>query len=163
MSNQGSNTNHKLLHPFQEKRGTKKERKDGTQSILKTGTSVIQNNGIFSIIHKALLHDKQLINRASKWSSNNINMDMMCVSTYVYIYRNSTWTPGCVSCMNSNNLFTTVFKNFQWALRNFGYCPTTYLPSKPKRVKIQTGNLKKTNNLVLHERQPRSGYLWLSK
>lgn len=38
-----------------------------------------------------------------------------------------TWTPGCVSCINSNNLLTTVFRNFQWALRNRGYWPTTYL------------------------------------
>ena len=38
-----------------------------------------------------------------------------------------TCTPGCVSCMNSNSLFTTVLRNFQWALRNLGYCPTTYL------------------------------------
>src|SRR5882757_2777383 len=29
--------------------------------------------------------------------------------------------------MNSNNLFATVFKNFQWALRNLGYCPTIYM------------------------------------
>ena len=29
--------------------------------------------------------------------------------------------------MNSNNLFATVFKNFQWALRNLGYCPTMYM------------------------------------
>lgn len=43
-----------------------------------------------------------------------------------------TWTPGCVSCMNSNNLLTTVFKNFQWALRNLGYCPTTYLQKENK-------------------------------
>ena len=27
-----------------------------------------------------------------------------------------SWTPSCVSCMNSNSLFTTVFKNFQCAL-----------------------------------------------
>ena len=29
--------------------------------------------------------------------------------------------------MNSNSLFATVFKNFQWALRNLGYCPTMYM------------------------------------
>ena len=38
-----------------------------------------------------------------------------------------SWTPGCISCMNSNSLFTTVFRNFQWFRRNRGYCPTTYL------------------------------------
>lgn len=38
-----------------------------------------------------------------------------------------TCTPGCVSCMNSNSLFTTVFRNFQWLRRNRGYWPTTYL------------------------------------
>lgn len=30
-------------------------------------------------------------------------------------------------CMNSNSLLTTVFKNFQWALKNRGYCPTMYM------------------------------------
>lgn len=30
-------------------------------------------------------------------------------------------------CMNSNSLFTTVFKNFQCALKNLGYCPTMYI------------------------------------
>ena len=29
--------------------------------------------------------------------------------------------------MNSNSLFTTVFRNFQCARRNRGYCPTTYM------------------------------------
>ena len=29
--------------------------------------------------------------------------------------------------MNSKSLFATVFKNFQWALRNLGYCPTMYM------------------------------------
>ncbi len=29
--------------------------------------------------------------------------------------------------MNSNNLFTTVFRNFQWARKKRGYCPTTYM------------------------------------
>lgn len=38
-----------------------------------------------------------------------------------------TCTPGCVSCMNSNSLLTTVFRNFQWLRRKRGYCPTTYL------------------------------------
>mmetsp|Transcript_48320 Transcript_48320/g.114985 ORF Transcript_48320/g.114985 Transcript_48320/m.114985 type:complete len:234 (+) Transcript_48320:1624-2325(+) len=36
-------------------------------------------------------------------------------------------TPGCVSCMNSKFLFTTVLRNFQWARRKRGYCPTTYM------------------------------------
>ena len=36
-------------------------------------------------------------------------------------------TPGWSSCMNSKFLFTTVFKNFQWALKKRGYCPTTYM------------------------------------
>ena len=30
-------------------------------------------------------------------------------------------------CMNSNNLLTTVFRKRQWARRNRGYCPTTYM------------------------------------
>lgn len=30
-------------------------------------------------------------------------------------------------CINSNNLLTTVFRNFQCARRNLGYCPTTYM------------------------------------
>lgn len=38
--------------------------------------------------------------------------------------------PSCVSCINSNSLLTTVFKNFQWALRNRGYCPTMYMMSE---------------------------------
>merc|ERR1719163_777649 len=29
--------------------------------------------------------------------------------------------------MNSKSLFTTVLRNFQWARRNRGYCPTTYI------------------------------------
>lgn len=41
--------------------------------------------------------------------------------------RTISCTPGNVSCMNSNSLFTTVFKNRQWAFRNRGYCPTTYM------------------------------------
>lgn len=47
-----------------------------------------------------------------------------------------TCTPGCVSCMNSNSLLTTVFKNFQWLRRKRGYCPTTYLhgPERAKRA-----------------------------
>mmetsp|Transcript_18783 Transcript_18783/g.59889 ORF Transcript_18783/g.59889 Transcript_18783/m.59889 type:complete len:267 (-) Transcript_18783:1448-2248(-) len=36
-------------------------------------------------------------------------------------------TPGCVSCMNSNSLFTTVLRNFQCAIRKRGYCPTMYM------------------------------------
>jgi hypothetical protein len=42
--------------------------------------------------------------------------------------------------MNSNNLLTTVFKNFQWALKNRGYCPTTYLPTKPTITKLKIRN-----------------------
>lgn len=38
-----------------------------------------------------------------------------------------TCTPGCVSCMNSNSLLTTVLRNFQCWRRNLGYWPTTYL------------------------------------
>lgn len=30
-------------------------------------------------------------------------------------------------CMNSKSLFTTVFRNRQWARKNRGYCPTTYM------------------------------------
>lgn len=30
-------------------------------------------------------------------------------------------------CMNSKSLFTTVFRNFQWAFKNRGYWPTTYI------------------------------------
>ena len=30
-------------------------------------------------------------------------------------------------CMNSKFLLTTVLRNLQWALRNLGYCPTTYI------------------------------------
>ena len=30
-------------------------------------------------------------------------------------------------CMNSKSLLTTVFRNLQWALRNLGYWPTTYM------------------------------------
>mmetsp|Transcript_2464 Transcript_2464/g.8866 ORF Transcript_2464/g.8866 Transcript_2464/m.8866 type:complete len:248 (+) Transcript_2464:2484-3227(+) len=36
-------------------------------------------------------------------------------------------TPGCVSCMNSKSLFTTVLRNFQCARRKRGYWPTTYM------------------------------------
>lgn len=32
-----------------------------------------------------------------------------------------------IPCINSNSLLTTVFKNFQWARRNLGYWPTTYM------------------------------------
>ena len=39
----------------------------------------------------------------------------------------STWTPSCVSCMNSNSLLTTVFKNLQCALKKRGYWPTMYI------------------------------------
>jgi hypothetical protein len=38
-----------------------------------------------------------------------------------------TCTPGCFSCMNSNSLLTTVFRNFQCARKKRGYCPTTYM------------------------------------
>ncbi len=38
-----------------------------------------------------------------------------------------TWTPSCVSCMNSKSLLTTVLRNLQWALRKRGYCPTMYM------------------------------------
>ena len=38
-------------------------------------------------------------------------------------------TPGCVSCMNSKSLLTTVLRNFQCARRKRGYWPTTYLHS----------------------------------
>ena len=36
-------------------------------------------------------------------------------------------TPGCISCMNSKSLLTTVLRNFQCARRKRGYCPTTYM------------------------------------
>ena len=36
-------------------------------------------------------------------------------------------TPSWVSCMNSKFLFTTVLRNFQWALRKRGYWPTMYM------------------------------------
>jgi len=36
-------------------------------------------------------------------------------------------TPRCISCTNSKNLFTTVSRNFQWALKNLGYWPTTHM------------------------------------
>mmetsp|Transcript_9498 Transcript_9498/g.23767 ORF Transcript_9498/g.23767 Transcript_9498/m.23767 type:complete len:274 (+) Transcript_9498:1421-2242(+) len=36
-------------------------------------------------------------------------------------------TPGNSSCMNSNNLLTTVFRNFQCARRKRGYWPTMYM------------------------------------
>ena len=39
-------------------------------------------------------------------------------------------TPSWVSCMNSKSLLTTVFKNFQCALRNRGYWPTMYIMSE---------------------------------
>ena len=38
-----------------------------------------------------------------------------------------TCTPGWCSCINSNSLFTTVFKNFQCARKNRGYWPTIYM------------------------------------
>ena len=39
------------------------------------------------------------------------------------------WKIKCINlpCRNSNSLLTTVFKNFQWARRNLGYWPTTYI------------------------------------
>lgn len=36
-------------------------------------------------------------------------------------------TPSCVSCANSNNLLTTVLRNFQCAFKKRGYCPTMYM------------------------------------
>jgi hypothetical protein len=30
-------------------------------------------------------------------------------------------------CINSKSLLTTVLRNLQWARRNRGYCPTTYI------------------------------------
>lgn len=36
-------------------------------------------------------------------------------------------TPGKVSFMNSNSFLMTVFRKFQLVLKNFGYCPTTYM------------------------------------
>lgn len=36
-------------------------------------------------------------------------------------------TPGKVSFINSNNFLMTVFKKFQFVLKNFGYYPTTYI------------------------------------
>ena len=44
-----------------------------------------------------------------------------CHSAILPLLPHLTCTPGCVSCMNSNSLFTTVFRNFQWALRKRGY------------------------------------------
>src|SRR3990167_9970406 len=38
-------------------------------------------------------------------------------------------TPQNVSCINSNNLLMTVFKNFQCDCKNRGYCPTMYIMS----------------------------------
>lgn len=38
-----------------------------------------------------------------------------------------SWTPSWDSCINSNNLLITVFRNFQWTRRKRGYCPTTYI------------------------------------
>ena len=56
-----------------------------------------------------------------------------------------SWTPGCVSCMNSNSLFTTVFRNFQWLRRKRGYCPTTYLQAG--QPGSRPSKLSKTLNL----------------
>jgi len=55
--------------------------------------------------------------------------------------------------MNSNNLFTTVFKNFQWALKNLGYCPTTYLPRKPAitNLKQATTNTKNIEHIPYNQ------------
>ena len=39
----------------------------------------------------------------------------------------TTCTPSCVSCMNSNNLLTTVLRNRQCARKNLGYWPTMYM------------------------------------
>lgn len=39
----------------------------------------------------------------------------------------NTMSKWDLPCMNSNSLFTTVFKNFQCALRNLGYWPTMYM------------------------------------
>ena len=38
--------------------------------------------------------------------------------------------------MNSNSLFTTVFKNFQWLRRKRGYWPTTYLQHAQEHLQL---------------------------
>ena len=69
-------------------------------------------------------------------SSTNGSCSPTCVMTnlrlhLMVIFKNvshaMSCTPGWVSCINSNSLFTTVFKNFQCNLRNLGYWPTTYM------------------------------------
>lgn len=56
-----------------------------------------------------------------------INIRLHFIAIFKYVSTAISLTPGKASCMNSNSLLTTVFKNFQWALRNLGYWPTTYI------------------------------------
>ena len=49
------------------------------------------------------------------------------IYTLMKVSQAMSCTPSCVSCMNSKSLLTTVFRNFQCARRNRGYCPTTYM------------------------------------
>jgi hypothetical protein len=64
-----------------------------------------------------------------------------------------TCTPGCVSCINSNSLLTTVLRNFQWALKNLGYWPTTYLTKKKVSVYSTKCSSKMFGNLHLKQKQ----------
>lgn len=66
-----------------------------------------------------------------------------------------SWTPGWFSCINSKSLFTTVFKNFQWALRKRGYCPTTYMISLATTALLSFP--------FLHSQRPRSSLMTVTR
>lgn len=45
-----------------------------------------------------------------------------------YLYSEQININDCfLPCINSKSLLTTVLRNFQWALRKRGYCPTMYI------------------------------------
>lgn len=45
----------------------------------------------------------------------------------LFLFLSKSIERGSLPCMNSKSLFTTVFRNRQWARKKRGYCPTTYM------------------------------------
>ena len=86
--------------------------------------------------HYACMHVTQVARRA--WLMTNLRLHLWQILRKVS--QAMSWTPGCVSCMNSNSLLTTVFRNFQWLRRKRGYWPTTYLRAAAAHMSAQASS-----------------------
>lgn len=74
-----------------------------------------------------LMNVSQAMSWTPSWVSNKIKTFTYFLFNKIMKIKLSTMSKWDLPCMNSNSLFTTVFKNFQCALKNLGYWPTMYM------------------------------------